>query len=103
MGSVSVHGDCPDFRGEGRENGTVPLWPSPEQTIAVMQNVEAAWIAFKVLAAGEISPRTVFAYALRGGADFMVVGMFDFQVQQDAQLARDLLRKLDARDRPWRA
>jgi hypothetical protein len=22
---VTVHGDCPDFRGEGRENGTVPL------------------------------------------------------------------------------
>jgi len=23
--AVTVHGDCPDFRGEGRENGTVPL------------------------------------------------------------------------------
>ena len=22
---VSVHGDCPDFRGESRENGTVPF------------------------------------------------------------------------------
>ena len=24
---VTVHGDCPDFRGEARENGTVPLRP----------------------------------------------------------------------------
>jgi len=26
VGGVTVQGDCPDFRGEVRENGTVPLW-----------------------------------------------------------------------------
>jgi hypothetical protein len=86
----------------GRYNDN--MWcVDPERTIEVMQNVKAAWIAFKVMAAGAIPPRTAFAYALRGGADFMVVGMFDFQVQQNAQLARDLLKKLDDRPRPWRA
>ena len=25
--AVTVHGDCPDFRSEARENGTVPLGP----------------------------------------------------------------------------
>jgi hypothetical protein len=75
----------------------------PEQTIEVMRNVKAAWIAFKVLAAGAIHPKQGFAYALRNGADFMVVGMFDFQVQQNAQLAKQLLRRIDERDRPWQA
>ena len=26
--AVTVHGDCPDFRGEASENGTLPLGPS---------------------------------------------------------------------------
>jgi hypothetical protein len=28
--AATVHGDCPDFRGRCRENGTVPLWPDPQ-------------------------------------------------------------------------
>ncbi len=75
----------------------------PEQTIEVMRQVKAAWIAFKVLAAGAISPRMGFSYALRHGADFLVVGMFDFQVEADARLVKELLPKFDRRDRPWRA
>jgi hypothetical protein len=75
----------------------------PEQTIEVMRDVKAAWIAFKVLAAGAIQPRTGFSYALRNGADFIVVGMFDFQVQQNAELVQQILKRIDRRDRPWRA
>jgi hypothetical protein len=75
----------------------------PEQTADVMQNVKAPWIAFKVLAAGAIHPKMAFSYALRKGADFLVVGMFDFQVRENAKLVRDTLRSLKRRDRPWRA
>lgn len=33
----------------------------------------------------------------------MVVGMFDFQVQQNVELVTDILRSLNERERPWRA
>jgi hypothetical protein len=74
-----------------------------EATAEVMRNVKAAWIAFKVLAAGAIHPKQGFSYAFKNGADFIVVGMFDFQVEQNAQLAKQVLRKLDNRERPWMA
>jgi hypothetical protein len=74
-----------------------------EQTAEVMRNVKAAWVAFKVLAAGAIHPKQGFSYAFKNGADFIVVGMFDFQVQQNAQLAKQILHKLDKRERPWMA
>jgi hypothetical protein len=75
----------------------------PEQTAEVMRNVQAAWIAFKVLAAGAIHPRQAFSYALRQGADFLVVGMFDFQVHDNAEEVRKTLNSLKERERPWRA
>ncbi len=74
-----------------------------EATAEIMRNVKAAWIAFKVLAAGAIHPKQGFSYAFKNGADFIVVGMFDFQVEQNAQLAKQVLRKLDDRERPWMA
>jgi hypothetical protein len=76
---------------------------NPEETAAFMEKVEKPWIAFKVMAAGAIHPRQGFANAYRGGADFICAGMFDFQVAEDAKLAKDLLRKIDDRPRPWRA
>ncbi len=75
----------------------------PEQTAEVMLNVKAAWIAFKVLAAGALHPKIGFRYALRNGADFLVVGMFDFQVKDNAELMKQTLASMDHRDRPWRA
>jgi hypothetical protein len=75
----------------------------PERTAEVMRDVSAAWIAFKVLAAGAIPPQMGFSYALRRGADFIVVGMFDFQVRENAELVRQTLQALKQRDRPWRA
>jgi hypothetical protein len=74
-----------------------------EKTAAFMATVEKPWVAFKVLAAGAIQPRSAFSHAFRNGADFIIVGMFDFQVEEDAALARDALRKLKERKRPWRA
>ncbi len=73
----------------------------PEKTIACMKAVEKPWIAFKVLAAGAVPPRRGFKYAFENGADFICVGMFDFQVADDADIAIRVLSGLE-RERPWR-
>ncbi|MFO0888339.1 MAG: hypothetical protein U0790_04230 [Isosphaeraceae bacterium] len=76
---------------------------NPEETIAFMKTVEKPWIAFKVLAAGAIPPGQAFPYAFKNGADFIAVGMFDFQVKADAELAERAIRHHQKRERPWRA
>ncbi len=74
----------------------------PDETIAFMKNLEVPWIAFKVLAAGAIHPKSGFAYAFENGADFICVGMYDFQVTEDAIIARDAVARAQ-RQRPWRS
>jgi len=73
----------------------------PEATVALMQDVKVPWIAFKVLAAGAIPPADGFQYAFNGGADYLCVGMFDFQVEQDVQLVRRCVTATRSRPRPW--
>jgi len=76
---------------------------TPEKTVQFMKKVTKPWIAFKVLAAGAIHPREGFKYAFENGADFICVGMFDFQVIEDCLIAVDTLKTLGARQRLWRA
>jgi len=77
----------------------------PQAVVDVMATVEKPWIAFKVLAAGAIPPRAAFPYAFNSGADFILVGMFDWQVEEDARLARRVLKSVcganSKRTRPW--
>ena len=73
----------------------------PEETVAWMREVEVPWIAFKVLAAGAIPPQDGFPYAFQSGADFICVGMFDFQVEQDVELTQASIAKAKGRRRPW--
>ena len=72
-----------------------------EKTVEFMQDVKVPWIAFKVLAAGAIDPRDGISYAFRSGADFVCLGMFDFQVQVDVKLAQEAVAKAKNRKRPW--
>lgn len=72
-----------------------------EETIAFMRSVGKPWIAFKVLAAGAIAPSAGFNYAFRNGADFIAVGMLDFQIRENCELARRLIADNSSRDRRW--
>jgi len=76
---------------------------NPQETIEFMRGVKKPWIAFKVLAAGAIQPRQGFAHALEGGADFLGVGMFDFQIKENCELMGRLVRRAESRPRPWMA
>jgi len=76
---------------------------NPQETIDYMKGLEEPWIAFKILAAGALHPREAFKFAFEGGADFICVGMFDFQVRENAILAQQTLAGEIKRARPWRA
>ncbi len=75
----------------------------PKQIADAMKAVNRPWIAFKVLGAGVVRPAKGFRLALEMGADFLCVGMFDFQVKQDAATVKQLLAKDLPRQRPWRS
>jgi len=73
---------------------------NPEETAAYMSALPQPWIAYKVLAAGAIPPSDGFKYAFRNGADFICVGMYDFQIVEDVNIALGALG--ESRDRPRR-
>jgi hypothetical protein len=80
------------------------IWSiTPEKDIEFMRTVARPWIAFKVLAAGAIHPREGFKFAFDNGADFICVGMFDFQIRENAILAKDAVSRARTRPRPWQA
>ena len=80
------------------------IWcTDPEDTIAYMNSLEQPWIAFKVLAAGAITPEVGFPYAFNNGADFICVGMYDFQLVENVNVALDALGRNLARTMPWRS
>ena len=80
------------------------IWSiTPEKDIEFMRTVGRPWIAFKVLAAGAIHPRDGFKFAFDNGADFICVGMFDFQVRENVIIAKDTVSRAQNRQRHWRA
>ncbi|MBD3268104.1 hypothetical protein GF373_15675 [bacterium] len=78
------------------------LWCADhEKTIEFMQDVDIPWIAFKVLAAGAIPPDEGINYAFQNGADFICLGMFDFQVTEDVIITKKAIEKAKNRKRKW--
>jgi hypothetical protein len=75
---------------------------NPQETIDVMKSVKKPWIAFKVMAAGAIPPREAFQHAFANGADFVLAGMFDWQIAEDVQIANEVISTVK-RHYPWRA
>jgi len=75
----------------------------PEETQRIMAGKKKPWIAYKTLAAGAIAPESAFEFCFKGGADFLAVGMFDFQVIEDVIVARKVLGsdEVKNRARPW--
>ena len=68
---------------------------------ALMKTIKKPWIAFKVLGAGRVLPKDGFDLAFQSGADFINVGMYDFQVESNISLVRDVVKRHEQRERPW--
>lgn len=75
--------------------------PFPDRTIEFVNRVKVPVVGFKVLAAGAIEPKDGFKWAFENGADFICVGMFDFQVVDDVNTCIDTLANLENRNRKW--
>ena len=72
----------------------------PEKHIEVFSKVEKPWIAYKIMAAGAIPPKSALDYAFANGADFVVFGMFDFEIDEDTRLLNEVLAQENVKNRP---
>jgi hypothetical protein len=66
-----------------------------------MKSVGKPWIAYKVMAAGAIPADKAFRYACLHGADFVLAGMFDFEIAEDARLCAEAVERNRKRGRSW--
>ncbi|MCK4880719.1 MAG: DoxX family protein [Bacteroidales bacterium] len=73
----------------------------PDRTAEFVERATVPVMGFKVLAAGAIEPKDGFNWAFKNGADFICVGMFDFQVVEDVNTTIDVLNNLQGRTREW--
>jgi hypothetical protein len=89
---------------KGAYNEYPGYWCShPKETAEFMKGVAKPFIAYKTMAAGAIPPKQAFRWAFNYGADFVLAGMFDYEIAEDVKLTREILAGLGERERPWRA
>lgn len=72
----------------------------PERTVEFVSKATVPVMGFKVLAAGSIEPKDGFKWAFDNGADFICVGMFDFQIVNNVNIAMDCIQTT-TRSREW--
>ena len=72
----------------------------PERVIEVMAQVEKPWIAFKIMAAGAIPPKNALDYVFSNGAEFVIFGMFDFEIDEDTRFLNEVLAQDNVKNRP---
>ena len=75
----------------------------PDRTVEFVQHAEVPVMGFKVLAAGAIQPEDGFRWAFENGADFICIGMFDYQIVEDVNITIDILNDIGNRERQWYA
>lgn len=73
----------------------------PDRTVEFVNKAKIPVMGFKILAAGAIEPKDGFKWAFENGADFICVGMFDFQVVSDVNICLDTLKNMQNRKREW--
>lgn len=74
---------------------------NPTEVASWLKDSKLPCIGFKVLGAGRMKPREGFDLAFRSGADFINVGMYDFQVQEDVALVKEVVAAHSGRQRAW--
>ena len=74
---------------------------SPMEVAEFFKTCKIPWIAYKVLAAGAIKPADGFKFVFENGADFACVGMFDFQIIENANAISITLNSDLKRERKW--
>jgi uncharacterized membrane protein YphA (DoxX/SURF4 family) len=73
----------------------------PDRTADFVNKSKIPVMGFKILAAGAIEPKDGFNWAFENGADFICVGMFDFQIINDVNICIDTLANLKNRQRSF--
>jgi uncharacterized membrane protein YphA (DoxX/SURF4 family) len=96
----------PELPKDGRDHNMAHdnIWCMSDTAVAdFFKENPIPWIAYKVFAAGAIKPEDGLKHAFRSGADFACVGMFDFQIVENANIAYTILNSDLGRERKWYA
>lgn len=94
----------PELPEEGNDHNMAHdnLWCMSDSIVAdFFKKNPTPWIAYKVFAAGAIKPEDGLRHAFQSGADFACIGMFDFQVVEDANITFTILNSELQRERKW--